>query len=467
VGMNSLRPFILLVLIGLIISASPVLFGQDQPQGYTLVCSLPRSYYVDWMDIKAVYVKDEGDRLHFYIEYYGVMPSSVSYARHMRLIASLRGDKYAFNFILYGNNFSSVNAWVGKFVEGELRWTSIENIKSGLRQAHGLSSMEILLDKRDIGYILNEVATFHLYAYGEYRGHIEQKWNYVIGSLIKQITIDGDPSDWSSVAPLVTFPPGFIGSFQFGIMSLYVANDDEYLYFRIDASRKPLAVLNRSDSQIYRIFDVYIDTDNNDVTGDIKHGGAEFYVHVVFEVNAYTETKYSKIVYSRYVGGEKWEYLEESKESSDFNEVFEFKVPLKLLRLSSGQIIGIEISFSDLLFHYDFCRLDYQFTYIAMEVYQLIIATIFVIVSFTVYRRVKKRGATKVATLLLGEKASVAVSTSPSFEAELKKYEEYLRKLEELRAGGKVSEQVYQALKKEYEAKVEELRRAFRRPGAS
>lgn len=36
-----------------------------------------------------------------------------------------------------------------------------------------------------------------------------------------------------------------------------------------------------------------------------------------------------------------------------------------------------------------------------------------------------------------------------------------------MRAEGKVSEQVYQALKREYEAKVEELRRAFRRLGAS
>jgi len=152
-------------------------------------------------------------------------------------------------------------------------------------------------------------------------------------------------------------------------------------------------------------------------------------------------------------GGGNWENLEESKESSDFNEVFEFKVPLKLLRISSGQTIGIEISFNDLLLPDYICRLDYQFTYIATEVYQLIIATIFVVVSFTVYRRVKKKGATKAATLLLGEMAPAAVSTSPSFEAELKKYEEYLRKLEELRAGGKVSEQVYQPLKREYEAK--------------
>jgi hypothetical protein len=63
---------------------------------------------------------------------------------------------------------------------------------------------------------------------------------------------------------------------------------------------------------------------------------------------------------------------------------------------------------------------------------------------------------------------ATAVQVSPdALRAELERYEDYLRRLEELKAGGKVSEQVYQALKKEYEAKVEELRRALEKAGAS
>jgi hypothetical protein len=63
---------------------------------------------------------------------------------------------------------------------------------------------------------------------------------------------------------------------------------------------------------------------------------------------------------------------------------------------------------------------------------------------------------------------TAAVQFSPdALRAELERYEGYLRRLEELKAGGKVSEQVYQALKREYEAKVEELRRALEKAGAS
>jgi PKD repeat protein len=77
-----------------------------------------------------------------------------------------------------------------------------------------------------------------------------------------------------------------------------------------------------------------------------------------------------------------------------------------------------------------------------------------------------KGGREVVAERPPAETATVQVSPD-ALRAELERYESYLRKLEELKAEGKVSEQVYQALKREYEAKVEELRRAFRRPGAS
>lgn len=44
-------------------------------------------------------------------------------------------------------------------------------------------------------------------------------------------------------------------------------------------------------------------------------------------------------------------------------------------------------------------------------------------------------------------------------EEELKRYKEYLAKLEEFRLSGQVSERAYQTLKGEYTAKIEELKR--------
>ncbi|MCC6065816.1 MAG: hypothetical protein LM576_07515, partial [Thermofilum sp.] len=55
--------------------------------------------------------------------------------------------------------------------------------------------------------------------------------------------------------------------------------------------------------------------------------------------------------------------------------------------------------------------------------------------------------------------ATVAAAPFNVLKAELEKYEEYLKRLEDLKAGGRISEQAYQALKSEYEAKVQELKK--------
>jgi hypothetical protein len=63
----------------------------------------------------------------------------------------------------------------------------------------------------------------------------------------------------------------------------------------------------------------------------------------------------------------------------------------------------------------------------------------------------------------LAETETVPAGTSVE---ELKKYEEYLAKLEELRRLGQVSEAAYQALMKEYMARIEELRRQSSHKGS-
>jgi len=63
--------------------------------------------------------------------------------------------------------------------------------------------------------------------------------------------------------------------------------------------------------------------------------------------------------------------------------------------------------------------------------------------------------------------ATVAVAPFDALKAELEKYEEFLKKLEDLKAGGRVSEQAYQALKSEYEAKIQELKKKLGLAGSS
>jgi len=63
--------------------------------------------------------------------------------------------------------------------------------------------------------------------------------------------------------------------------------------------------------------------------------------------------------------------------------------------------------------------------------------------------------------------ATIAEAPLDPLRAELREYENYLRRLEGLRAEGKVSEQAYQALKKEYESKIEELKKKLGIPDTS
>jgi len=77
-----LRIFIPIALIIICLLASQLPFIHGQPQGYVLIYSPPRAYTgADWIDVKAVYVKEEGNRLYFYVEYYGAIPSSGDYFR--------------------------------------------------------------------------------------------------------------------------------------------------------------------------------------------------------------------------------------------------------------------------------------------------------------------------------------------------------------------------------------------------
>lgn len=104
-----------------------VLPAAGRPQGYELVYSPPRAYAgSDWMDVKAIYVKAEGDRVYFYVEYHGTMPNSPEYCREIDIYMdtdrnSQMGDRfdmlgrdYYIYFYLHGDDsksYAELNKW--------------------------------------------------------------------------------------------------------------------------------------------------------------------------------------------------------------------------------------------------------------------------------------------------------------------------------------------------------------------
>jgi membrane protease YdiL (CAAX protease family) len=343
---NRLRMFIPLALIIICLLASPFPFVYGQPQGYVLIYSPPRGYQIDWMDVKAFYMKDEGDRLYFYVEYYGAIPSSRDYTRRIYIYMDTDrnpqtgsfcrglGEDYHIYFELYGDNSFS---WADL-----CKWNNIfiKDLKPNARLAPGLNYMEIWVDKRDIGYTQNGI-DFYIASDSYVTAIPGAELTYVVGSSVKQITVDGEPGDWGSISPSVIFPPRSINPPELEASSVYVANDDENLYFRLDTRGKPSTAV--SEGELYRGFFVYLDTDNNDNTGYSRYGGAELCIMSDFSASPSRETWVSYGTYNWTGSDWRWQPARaiEGPKGSDFDNVFEFKIPLSLFRLSSGQTVGI------------------------------------------------------------------------------------------------------------------------------
>ncbi|MEM2089089.1 MAG: hypothetical protein QXF52_10560 [Thermoproteota archaeon] len=321
----------------------------SQPQGYTLVYSAPRTYGVDWMDIKAVYMKTEENRLYFYVEYYGAIPNSKDYYRSLYIymdtdrntqtgsVSNDLGRDYYIYFYLYGDNSTSY-AYLYRWNSTSLSWWNIKILKQNMKLAPELSYMEIWVDQQDIGYTSRGM-DFYINSYAEVKAMLTTELNYVVGSSMKQINIDGNPGDWGDFPPSAAFQSRSINPPEMEVSNIYVANDADNLYIRIDTRGTPTASINTGS--LTRWFTVYFDADNNNNTGYRSNSGAEFYAEVAFHSSPGKSTYAS---YYRYTGTGSdwnWQYVSSPSSTSDFNSVFEFKVSLSYLGLSPGQQVGL------------------------------------------------------------------------------------------------------------------------------
>jgi hypothetical protein len=301
----------------------------SQSQGHTFIYSPPRAYYVDWMDVKAIYVKEEEEKLYFYIEYYSAIPNSRDYwceididldtDRSNQTGETWRGlgEDYIISLKVSGDR-KDCSARLMKWYEGLYMWKNIKDLKPNIRS--GIDYVEIWVSKQDIGYTSSGI-NFRLTSYCYFRPDwLGQKWSYVIGSAVKQISVDGDPSDWDSIAPLVVFPPRTVNPPEFEISSVYIANDDENLYFRVDTREKPTQKINEGD--LHRMLDVYLDTD------------------ILIRIEIYRVDACYVSLFKLY---ESKLHDTLARYNCTFNDVFEFKIPFKHLGISSGQKISVTL----------------------------------------------------------------------------------------------------------------------------
>ncbi|MCC5875649.1 MAG: endonuclease/exonuclease/phosphatase family protein [Candidatus Sumerlaeia bacterium] len=107
-------------------------------------------------------------------------------------------------------------------------------------------------------------------------------------STLRAISIDGDFSDWDGISPLVTSGTGTAGGINFG--RVWAANDQEYLYLKVEVGRETIWQEPTSLS-IGNDIRILIDGNANSNSGSFMEG-----IDVNFEIglgNRYTEVHWS------------------------------------------------------------------------------------------------------------------------------------------------------------------------------
>lgn len=322
--------------------------AKGQPSGYTLVQSLSQTFsQAPWMNLKSLYVKTEGGRLYYYLEYFAAIPNSRDYSRAVYVymdtdrnsatgqFSSLRGwDYYAYVYIA-GDN-SSLSRYLYQWNQTTDSWRSLSEARPAMTLKPNTDYVEFSVDQQVIGYSAEGVL-FRVVAYSSVPGLPEARFSYTLGSNAKTITVDGNPSDWGSTPASATFASKALNPAELEVSAIYVANDQNNLYLRYDVRGTPTKDIDVGS--LYRRSYIYVDADDSASTGYSGDWGAEYYVYAQFASNP-RKDPYGWVY--RYTGtGEDWQFNYESDIDADFGSVLEFSVPLDALQMSQSGTISL------------------------------------------------------------------------------------------------------------------------------
>jgi len=349
---------IILVLLLLVTFPSQLLLLQDNDEGYLLIYSIPHAYPDSgWIDSKALYIKEGLDSLSFYVEFYGSMPTtSPDWRRQVSIFIDSDRDlatgqryreigiDYVVEVFIVGDNSIS-QAFLLRWDEKIGDFQYVKDLKSTSILRPDVDYVEVRVNKHDISYGSRGIK-FYVVTTGEW-GHWGAPWldefSYVINSNFRHVEVDGNVDDWGGIVPVRTVDQPPDNPQEFLSSRIYVANDEEYVYMRLDTLGRPKTTIDYGG--IFRYLYFFIDLDSNDDTGEREYSGAELYVEAEFHSNPTKLNNASYYVYSGEGGEwyEKWRLIMSSNDSSDFNDVFELKIPLTYLKTKPQQKISIFI----------------------------------------------------------------------------------------------------------------------------
>jgi hypothetical protein len=328
------------------------LFVSGQPQGYTLVLT-PTQYFnaAPWMNVKAIYMKADTDNLYCYMEYAGAIPNSKGSYRQVYLYMDTDnstatgyqshglGADYEVYFYLYGDNSSSyVKLYSWNATAG---WWQSTSANVGLTRAPGLNYLEAWVPRQAVGYSASGVY-FYINAYVYTGGVLKTGDNdiigsYTLGSHQRTIDADGNAGDWGDTPATVTFPADSNAPAELVCSASYMANDLDNLYLRFDMRGTPTQRLGAGT--LYRYFYLYVNTDDDNTTGYLYYGGADYEVDLSFSTG---NSRSSYANFYRYTGtGDNWswDWFDSEGTTTANGNILEASIPLAKLGLgTSGRI---------------------------------------------------------------------------------------------------------------------------------
>lgn len=174
------------------------------------------------------------------------------------------------------------------------------------------------------------------------------------------ITVDGDPADWSSVPSSYSdYSEGYIPA-EFDFTDFYITDNSTMLYHRFDVTGIPTKTMNgtinnRDNGHLRRHIVTYYDTDQNSSTG-FRYApwgrpiGVDIWLSSHNDIQPGTnKTSFLGRFHKYNSTSQSWEQISPVSErgSASYDSIFEWGVPLSNMGVEVGTSIDVLVQYAD------------------------------------------------------------------------------------------------------------------------
>jgi hypothetical protein len=280
----------------------------------------------DWLDVKALFVKNESNVLMFRVEYYGDV--SVDGERYVRIYLDIDRDgrwDYWLDPQLWDTKLSRCVAETKNYTIGG-NWIQFGCSLSDIGNPPALV-VWVTTDQRVSTRIPTGTAT-----------------DYALTGT-STILVDGVVSDWVDAKPHLSLPNDTRPPYTW-FKDFYVTNNVTHLFHRIDLG----SIFRPKDSALqYRIY-IYYDIDSNPNTGDRDSLGSEYRLQALYWIfpGVWQRGIGRDYALSRYdTSGSEWVIVIDQWAKGEYSDLMamdaamEIAVPLSAMGITPGRTITI------------------------------------------------------------------------------------------------------------------------------